>query len=79
MKAAEPLKEEASHFVHCIRTGERPLSDSWHGLQVVRILESLSRSLRKSGTMQYLAPVQDDGREPLMVSVSIAPEVAVEH
>ncbi|HEY4426976.1 MAG TPA: Gfo/Idh/MocA family oxidoreductase [Solirubrobacteraceae bacterium] len=42
---AEPLRLECEHFVECIRTGSRPRSDGESGLRVVRVLESLQRSL----------------------------------
>jgi predicted dehydrogenase len=34
----EPLRAELEHFVHCVRTRERPLTDGREGLAVVRIL-----------------------------------------
>jgi predicted dehydrogenase len=42
---AEPLRLECEHFVQCIRTGRTPRSDGESGLRVVRVLESLQRSL----------------------------------
>jgi predicted dehydrogenase len=44
----EPLRVECEHFVQCVRTGERPLSDGESGLRVVRVLEALQRSLERS-------------------------------
>jgi predicted dehydrogenase len=41
----EPLRIECEHFIHCVRTGERPRSDGANGLRVVRVLEQLQRSL----------------------------------
>jgi predicted dehydrogenase len=41
----EPLRIECEHFVECIRTGATPRSDGHSGLRVVRVLESLQRSL----------------------------------
>jgi predicted dehydrogenase len=46
----EPLKVEAQHFLDCIRTGDTPLSDGQHGLEVVRVLEASSESLRQNGS-----------------------------
>lgn len=40
----------------CIRTGARPRSDGWQGLKVVNILESASRSLYNSGSLEDLTP-----------------------
>ena len=50
----EPLKAECAHFLECIRDGTRPVTDGWAGLRVVRILESVSKSLYNGGTMESL-------------------------
>jgi predicted dehydrogenase len=42
---AEPLRLECEHFVECIREGHTPRSDGRSGLRVVRVLETLQRSL----------------------------------
>jgi len=42
---AEPLRLECEHFVQCVRTGTTPRSDGESGLRVVRVLETLQRSL----------------------------------
>jgi predicted dehydrogenase len=44
----EPLRLECEHFVHCVRTGQKPDSDGESGLRVVRVLEELQRSLERS-------------------------------
>jgi predicted dehydrogenase len=44
----EPLRIECRHFVECIQTGSQPRSDGASGLRVVRVLESLQRSLEES-------------------------------
>jgi predicted dehydrogenase len=41
----EPLKQECQHFIECIRTGQRPLTDGYDGLRVVEVLEAAQRSL----------------------------------
>jgi len=46
LPSTEPLRVECEHFLECIRTGRKPLTDGWHGLQVVRILELAEASLR---------------------------------
>lgn len=63
---AEPLKEECSHFLHCVRTGEEPVSDGWAGLHVVGVLESLQRSLGNQGAMEAVGirTAGDDGVQP---------------
>jgi predicted dehydrogenase len=49
VSGAEPLFKEASHFVHCVKTGERPLTDGWAGLRVVASLEAAQASLDSGG------------------------------
>jgi predicted dehydrogenase len=44
----EPLRIECEHFVECVATGQRPRSDGDSGLRVVRVLETLQRSLEAS-------------------------------
>ncbi|NGO39264.1 Gfo/Idh/MocA family oxidoreductase [Limisphaera ngatamarikiensis] len=56
VKQEEPLKLECQHFLDCIRTGQKPLTSGREGLEVVRILELASQSLRKGGV-----PVEVNG------------------
>ncbi|MGH7975342.1 MAG: hypothetical protein ACREC8_01630, partial [Limisphaerales bacterium] len=53
IKQEEPLKTECQHFLDCIKFGKTPLTDGRQGLELVRILEASSESLKKGG-----APVQ---------------------
>jgi predicted dehydrogenase len=46
----EPLKVECQHFLDCIRTGHRPLTDGQHGLQIVEALERANKSLTANRT-----------------------------
>lgn len=39
----EPLRTEADHFLHCVRTGETPLTGLAHARKVVGILETATR------------------------------------
>jgi len=50
IKQDEPLKLECQHFVDCIRQGTTPITDGRLGLEVVRILEAASNSLREHGS-----------------------------
>jgi predicted dehydrogenase len=45
----EALSTEVSHFIHCIETGERPLTDGEAGLRTVCILEAATRSMAERG------------------------------
>ena len=49
IKQDEPLKVQCRHFVECIREGIQPITGGPEGLQIVRILEAASRSMRKNG------------------------------
>jgi predicted dehydrogenase len=46
---AEPLEQEARHFLECVAQNRRPLSDGTSGMHVVRILEAAQRSLMDNG------------------------------
>lgn len=42
---SEPLKLECEHFLQCLDTRQKPLSDGWNGVAVVEILEQAQRHL----------------------------------
>ena len=45
----EPLKTECQHFLDCIANGTKPITSGKEGLELVRILESASESLKRGG------------------------------
>ena len=49
IKQDEPLKTECQHFLDCIRSGKVPITDGTKGLEVVRILEASTASLKVNG------------------------------
>ncbi len=49
IQLAEPLKVECQHFVDCVERKSRPDSSGYEGLEVVRILEAATQSLRNDG------------------------------
>ncbi len=49
IKLEEPLKTECQHFLECVRTGQTPLTSGTRGLEVVRVLEACSMSLKSNG------------------------------
>lgn len=55
VRQEEPLKVECQHFLDCIRTGARPLTDGVQGLELVKVLEAASTSLRLGGAAVSLA------------------------
>ena len=54
----EPLRNEAEHFLHCIRTGQRPLTDGRSALGVLKVLQAAQKSLSERGL-----PVPLEGEE----------------
>lgn len=55
VKQDEPLKNECQHFLDCIKNGSTPLTDGNQGLELVRILEASSESLKNGGSPVELA------------------------
>ena len=49
IKQEEPLKAECQHFLECIEKAANPLSSGRDGLDLVRILEASSKSLKNNG------------------------------
>jgi predicted dehydrogenase len=49
LEQSEPLQNVVRHFTHCVRTGQRPMTDGEAGLRVVRILEAAQRSIKAQG------------------------------
>ena len=64
IKQEEPLKVECQHFLDCINKGGTPLSSGQKGLELVRVLEAASQSLKMGG-----APV-DLGQKPARSGVA---------
>src|SRR6185295_19305817 len=56
IKQEEPLKTECQHFLDCIKHGSTPLTSGKAGLELVRILEASSQSLKNKGGAIELAP-----------------------
>jgi predicted dehydrogenase len=49
IKQEEPLKSQCQHFIDCIDKGVKPLTCGHSGLELVRILEAASESLKGHG------------------------------
>jgi predicted dehydrogenase len=54
VKQEEPLKTECQHFLDCIQHGRQPLTHGGQGLELVKILEASSESLRLGGAAVVL-------------------------
>lgn len=48
----EPLKAECDHFLECVASGARPISDGRSGAAAVRVLDAISRSIRNGGAKE---------------------------
>jgi len=57
LQQEEPLKAECQHFLDCIEKKANPLTSGHEGLQLVRILEAASHSLKIQGGPVMLSPV----------------------
>jgi predicted dehydrogenase len=49
IQQSEPLKAVCEHFIDCIEKGIEPLSGGHEGLELVRVLEAASLSLKSNG------------------------------
>ena len=45
----EPLAAETNHFIEAVREDKRPLTDGYHGMEVTRILEAGTKSIKNNG------------------------------
>jgi predicted dehydrogenase len=59
IKQEEPLKAECQHFLECIEKGTKPLTSGHEGLELVRILEAASSSLKIQGGPVAFPRTQD--------------------
>src|SRR5262249_46251445 len=67
----EPLKEECSHFLRCIASRERPVTDAEEGLRVLRVLDACQRSLHQKGSVIDTAPsLEPESSSPYFVHES---------
>jgi predicted dehydrogenase len=65
IKQEEPLKAQCQHFLECIEGGIMPLTSGRKGLELVRILEAASKSLKSNGAAVTFseAPAKRSARE----------------
>jgi acetyltransferase-like isoleucine patch superfamily enzyme len=52
----EPLREECSHFIECVRSESRPRTDGYEGLRVLKVLQQAQQSMDQSFGSQTTAP-----------------------
>jgi predicted dehydrogenase len=51
LAVSEALNVMAAHFVDCVGTGKKPLTDGEAGLRVVRLLEAATTSMAEQGRL----------------------------
>ena len=56
IKQEEPLRAECQHFLDCIEKGTTPLTGGREGLELVRVLEAASKSLKSDGAPVTFSP-----------------------
>jgi predicted dehydrogenase len=73
IKQEEPLRIECQHFLDCIRHGKTPLTNGRQGMEVVRVLEAASMSLKQSGGQISLVsePAKTNGAVRLSKEVPV--------
>jgi predicted dehydrogenase len=76
IKQEEPLKTECQHFLESIRNGTTPLTCGQKGLQLVRILEASSESLRRGGAPVDLGST-NNGNGDRLLSPAASPAITV--
>ena len=63
LEQTEPLRQMAQHFTDCIHSGHPPLSSGERGLEVVRILEACSKSLKTHGGRVAIKTAPEGSRQ----------------
>ena len=75
IKQEEPLKVECQHFLDCINSGRAPLTSGEKGLDLVRVLEAASKSLKGGGAPVAMGP-QPAPAAPLPGNLEIRTKVS---
>jgi len=77
IKQEEPLKTECQHFLDCIKSGATPLTCGKQGLELVRILEASSESLKQGGApIEFAKRFNGNGSiQTLSANGAVRPEV----
>ncbi len=73
IKQEEPLKTECQHFLDCIQQGTVPITNGEQGMELVRILEASSESLKRGGAPVELFAEQSQNGDRRLQPVSRRP------
>lgn len=69
IESREPLKDQCAHFLGCIESGATPLTGGREGIDVLRVLEAMDRSVALQGAK---VKVEKDGRGSIRTRASAA-------
>ncbi|MDX1520147.1 MAG: Gfo/Idh/MocA family oxidoreductase [Anaerolineae bacterium] len=59
VEVSEPLKNQCRHFLDCVTYGHQPVTDGQTGMDVVRVMRAIDRSLKQQGTPVSTLPSLD--------------------
>jgi UDP-2-acetamido-3-amino-2,3-dideoxy-glucuronate N-acetyltransferase len=57
---AEPLRNECAHFLECMATGRRPITDGAEGLEVLKVLNAAQQAMDKGCEVKLAARPEPD-------------------
>ena len=46
----EPLREECAHFLECMKSRNKPLTDAQSGIETLKVLHACQSSIEQNGT-----------------------------
>lgn len=78
LQEGEPLRSECSHFLECMLTDKRPLTDGEEGLRVLRVLQLAQESLEMapSGSIPFRA-APENGRTGVHPTATIDEDITL--
>jgi predicted dehydrogenase len=73
--ASEPLKNQCSEFLECIRSGARPVSDGSAGREVVRVMEAIDFSIEHKGVPVPIEKQKRSAQKVVPLSIKLVPPI----
>jgi UDP-2-acetamido-3-amino-2,3-dideoxy-glucuronate N-acetyltransferase len=73
LEEKEPLRVECEHFLECILTRKRPLTDGESALKVIKILDAAHKSLKQGGRVISLREEKQEPRYFVHPTATIDP------
>ena len=64
LQQEEPLSLACRHFIECIETASQPMTSGREGLELIRVLEGASASLKMNGAPFVFGRANGDGLAP---------------